>query len=408
VSPLLLLHLFWRSCRDGGLRYVKERLGYCELDEHERIHVHAASVGEVITVLPLIEKMQLLDPALRFLVSTNTPTGSAILKDRLHGNVAQVYLPIDFSGATRRFFARKNISKLWVVETEIWPWLFCRAKQNSIPISLVNARLSHKSNGSLANFFKCTYARSLDDVLVFARSAEDATRFEQRGSHPDNISVIGNLKYAATEKSSYPAALLSRPYVLAASTHEDEEYQIAQAWLHSTIDQLLVIAPRHPERGAKLIQCLNALQQQIDPGLPDIALRSMGQQPGVSCKIYLADTLGEMHHWYAHASAAFVGGSLIKRGGHNVLEPGRVATPVIVGPHTFNFSEEVTLLDKVQAIAKAENVDEVIQLAALAISDKQWAKDMGERAKTVINAQSDIVDRYIESLSSNVADNLQG
>lgn len=390
------------------MRYVKERLGYCETDEHELIHVHAASVGEVITVLPLIEKFQILHPTLRFLVSTNTPTGSAILYDRLQGNADQVYLPIDFSGATKRYFARKNVTNLWVVETEIWPWLFSRAKQNNIPITLINARLSHKSNSGVANFFESTYTRTLADVFVFARSDEDATRFKQRGAHPDNISVTGNLKYATNDSAPYPPALLSRPYVLAASTHEDEEYQIAQAWLHSAIDQLLVIAPRHPERGTRLFNSLNALQQQISPDLPDIALRSKGQQPGVGCRIYLADTVGEMHHWYAHASAAFVGGSLIKRGGHNVLEPGRVATPTIVGPHTFNFSDEVTLLHNARAIAKAANVDEVMQLLAMAVTDIQWSKDMGERAKTVINAQNDIVDRYIESLSKSVADNLQG
>ncbi len=395
------------------MRYIQERLGYCKTDQHERIHVHAASVGEVITVLPLIEKMQLLNPAVKFLISTNTPTGSAILKDRLQGkdrlqnNVSQAYLPIDFSGATKRFFARKNITGLWVVETEIWPWLFTRAKQNNIPIAMVNARLSYRSSGKLANFFNHTYACALADVSVFARSAEDATRFAQRGAHPNNISVVGNLKYAAMENIQTPSALLTRDYVLAASTHEDEEHQLAQAWLNLSIDQLLVIVPRHPERGARLVKKLNALQQQNQPDLPDIALRSRGEQPGIGSKLYLADTLGEMHHWYAHASAAFVGGSLIKRGGHNVLEPSRFATPVIVGPHTFNFSEEVTLLHNAQAIVKAENVDEVIQLLTRAGSDTHWAQDLGKRAKTVINAQTDVVDRYIASLSNSVSDNLQ-
>lgn len=395
------------------MRYIQERLGYCETDKQQRIHVHAASVGEIITVLPLLEKMQLLNPELRFLVSTNTPTGSAILTDRLQGkdrlqdNVTQTYLPIDFPGATKRFFARKNITRLWVVETEIWPWLFSRAKQHNIPISLVNARLSHRSRGKLADLFKHTYACALDNVLVFARSGEDATRFTQRGAHPNNVSVVGNLKYAATENIQTPSALLTRAYVLAASTHEDEERQLAQAWLNSSVDQLLVIVPRHPERGAKLIKNLKALQQQNQADLPDIALRSKNQQPGIGSKLYLADTLGEMHHWYAHASAAFIGGSLIKRGGHNVLEPGRFAIPTIVGPHTFNFSEEVALLHNAQAIAKAENADEVIQFLTRAVSDTHWAKNLGKRAKTVINAQTDVVDRYIASLSISVSDNSQ-
>jgi len=407
VSPLLLLHLFWRSCRDGGLRYIKERLGFCQQDLQERIHVHAASVGEVITVLPLIEKIQLTNPTLRFLVSTNTPTGSAILDDRLHANAAQTYLPIDFPGATARFFRKKNITNLWIVETEIWPWLLARAKQNDISISLVNARLSHKSTGRLANFFKQSYAQALAGVLVLARSSEDANRYAQLGAQPKNLSTVGNLKFATMTTARMPGALLNRPYVLAASTHDDEELQLAQAWLNSAVDQLLVIAPRHAERGARLIKSLNALQREIQPDLPAVAQRSKGEQPSNNCKLYLADTLGEMHPWYAHASAAFVGGSLINRGGHNVLEPGSVATATVVGPHTYNFAEEVALLHNAQAIALADNVDEVIQLLALAASDTQWAQNMGERAKTVINAQSDILDRYIASLSKTVSNNLQ-
>jgi len=406
VSPLLLLHLGWRSCRDGGLRYIKERLGYCQPDKQERIHVHAASVGEVITVLPLIEKLQSIDPTLKFLVSTNTPTGLAILKDRLQVNASQTYLPIDFSGATARFFCKKKITRLWIVETEIWPWLFARAKQNGIPITVVNARLSHKSNGVLANFFNQTYTNTLADVSILARSSEDAARYAQRGAHPEKLSTVGNLKYAALANTQTPHSLLARPYVLAASTHEDEELQLAQAWLHSTTDRLLVIAPRHAERGARLIKSLNALQQEICPDLPAVAQRSIGEQPGDKCKLYLADTLGEMHHWYTHAGAAFVGGSLIKRGGHNVLEPGRAATAIVVGPHTYNFAEEVTMLQNAQAIALADNADNVIRLLARATSDTQWAQNMGERAKNAINAQSDVLDHYIESLLGSVSNNL--
>jgi len=369
--------------------------------------VHAASVGEVITVLPLIEKMLHLDPDCKFLLSTNTPTGLAILNDRLKGDTATTYLPIDFRGATQRFFAKKNISQLWIVETEIWPWFFARAKHNGVPITLINARLGHKSNGLVANFFNDTYAHALHDVTILARSGEDGNRYEQRGAQPANITTIGNLKFATVAEPSSADKLFTRPYLLAASTHEDEEIQLAQAWLNASIDQLLVIAPRHAERGSKLIKSLNALQQDLRPDLPAIAQRSIGEQPSEKCKLYLADTLGEMHHWYYHANAAFVGGSLIERGGHNVIEAGRVATPIIVGPHTFNFAEEVRLLNDAQAIAIADDVNEVVRLLALAMSDSGWAQNIGQRAKTAINAQSNVLDRYTASLSKTVSDNLQ-
>jgi len=402
-----MLHLCWRSFRDGGFTYLKERLGYQHKDNHKRIHIHAASVGEVVTVLPLIEKMQKCHPAIAFLVTTNTPTGSAILRDRLAGNCIHTYLPIDFPGATRRFFATKNISSLWIVETEIWPWLFARAKHYSIPLCIVNARLSQKSNGAVAHFFAQTYSHALRDVRVLARSNEDASRFEQKGAKAKNISTIGNLKYAQTDQTQTAHALLARAYVLAASTHDDEELQLARAWLNSTVDCLLVIAPRHAERGAKLIKNLNALQQDRYPDLPCIARRSLGEHPGDNCKLYLADTLGEMHHWYTHATAAFVGGSLIKHGGHNVLEPARLKTPIVVGPHTANFDEEVTLLHKANAIAIADNVEQAIQLLLRAVSNDQWAQSLSEQAFATINTHDDVLDRYIASLAKTVSYNLQ-
>jgi len=346
--------------------------------------------------------MQLRNPALRFLISTNTPTGLAILNNRLSDYATPTYLPIDFPGATKRYFAKKNISCLWVVETEIWPWLFSHAKNKGIPITLVNARLSHKSRGKLANFFKHTYARALSDVVVLARSNEDAKRYEQQGAEANNISVIGNLKYASLDNTQAPRAPINHDYVLAASTHDDEELQLARAWLNGSTEQLLVIVPRHPERGTRLKKSLDALQQTMQPDLPAIAMRSMNEHPTEHCKLYLADTLGEMHDWYSHAKAAFIGGSLIQRGGHNVLEAGRVATPVIVGPHTFNFCEEVELLNSVQAIALADNAEEVVRFLTLANTNSKWAQDMGEHAKAVINKQSDVVDCYIASLSKTV------
>lgn len=405
---MLLGHVIWRSCRDGGSRYFKERLGYGHhKDKLNRIHIHAASVGEVITVLPLVEKMQLLNPALALLITTNTPTGSAIIAKRLPANTKLAYLPIDFSGATKRFFSKYTISNVWIVETEIWPWLFARAKQRGIAISIINARLSHKSSGALANFFEHTYAHALTDVLVLARSDEDAKRYSQRGAQQDNISVIGNLKFGSDEITPTPRALLDRAYVLAASTHDDEELQLAKAWLSSSRNALLVLAPRHAERGAKLLRSLNKLQKTLRPELPPITRRSAGGLPDDSSELYLADTLGELTDWYAHATAAFVGGSLIARGGHNVLEAARVQTPIIVGPHTFNFVDEIALLQSNNAVSVGNNADEIIHLFMISMTDAHWTQAMGERAKNVTNAQNDIVDHYIASLQRQVALNLQ-
>ncbi len=398
VSPLLLIHGIVRSLRDGGWQYATDRLGFVQHDSKPRIHVHAASVGEVITVLPLLEQMQSRFADLAFLVTTNTPTGAQVLSSRANGDVSHAYLPIDFSGATRRFFKRKNITDIWVVETEIWPWLYARAKQRDLPITLINGRLGQRSRAGLATFFDDSYAHALVDVIVLARSAEDANHFVDRGAAIDKVINMGNLKLAATAKTVNPERLIDVPYMLAASTHDDEELLLAQAWLNSSSDGLLVIAPRHVERGARIGKSLAALQAEIVPDLPSPALRSLDQKPTSSCRLYIADTLGELHHWYAYASAAFVGGSLIQRGGHNVLEPARTNTLIIVGPHTFNFEEEVRTLRTANAIAIAKNVDEVMNYFSLASTNPEWANTLSHNAFSIINEKCEVLDAYCESL----------
>lgn len=405
VSPLILAHCLWRCTKDGGWRYLKQRLGFVTQDKTARIHVHAASVGEVNTVLPLIVRIQALKPDAAMLVTTNTPTAASILQRQLSGNVVHAYLPLDFSGATNRFFNRQNIKCLWIVETEIWPWLYSHAKSHAIPVTIINARLSHRSHGKVADFFEKTYRQALTGVTVLARSKEDAQRYKDRGADSDKLQVVGNLKLSQHNSSKPPQRLIKQPYVLAASTHDDEELLLAQAWLQQTDDHsstyLLVIVPRHVERGARLAKSLNALQKDINPEWPAVAQRSLGEQPENNSRLYLADTLGELNDWYAHARIAFIGGSLIKRGGHNVLEAARHATAMIVGKHTYNFTEEVNLLRENNAIAVAENADEVNRMLSLAISDEQWANNMGLKAQQLVNTQSDMLDAYHESLLGN-------
>ncbi len=399
VSPLIFLHLLLRSARDGRWRYFKQRLGFIQRDTDARIHVHAASVGEVITVLPLIEHLQRRTNPPAFLVTTNTPTGASILENRLSGNAKHAYLPIDFAGATKRFFSRVHITNVWLVETEIWPWLISHAKQSNIPITIINARLSKKSQGKLAQFFKDTYRRALYDVTVLARSDEDALRYKNLSNNQNLVQPVGNLKFAESTQLPYPPALLQQAYLLAASTHENEELSLAEAWLKSSEAALLVIAPRHAERGPKLLKQLIQLQKELSPELPAPACRSAGQRPSATCKLYLADTLGEMHSWYAHAQATFVGGSLIERGGHNVLEPARYATPIIVGQHTFNFSEEVALLKSVNGIAVAPSPEQVTHFLRRAISAPEEQQQMGLNAEAVVRRNSGVIDRYTELLT---------
>jgi len=400
IAPLVLLHLMFRSFRDGGQTYFLQRLGFVPKDKTPRIHLHAASVGEVITALPLIEKLQSTHSDMAFLVTTNTPTGFSLLNERLQGKAVSAYLPLDYRQNLKRFHNRVSITDLWIIETEIWPWLYAEARSRRIPVVLINARLSLRSEGRLANLFAKSYEHALQDTRVLTRSVDDVERFIARGAQPHNVVHIGNLKLGQQHAQVESVQPIDTPYCLAASTHDDEELQLAQAWLQNSDLGLLVIAPRHPERGARLLKSLSALQAELDQNLPPPAQRSKNEFPSEQSRLYLADTIGELPNWYAHSQAAFVGGSLIERGGHNVLEAARVSTPIIVGPHYYNFSEEVDLLRAAEGIAIAENADEVVKLFGLAQENTDWACQLGEKAKNAIPNSEDIIDTYCVSLDT--------
>lgn len=360
--------------------------------------MHAASVGEVLTVLPLLEHLQHEHPSLSFLLTSNTPTGAQMVQKRAGSNVKHVYLPIDFAYATKQFFKQHNLSASWIVETEIWPWLFSRARKNDVPVTIINARLSKRSRGGVANFFKQTYAQALSSVRVLARSDEDANFYVQRGAPSHSVHTIGNLKLANANSETFTDSLITEPYCLAASTHDDEEMRLAQAWLHAKPAGLLVIAPRHPERGGVICNMLNALQQQIDPSMLPVKQRSLGEAPTPKCRLYVADTLGELNQWYAFARAAFVGGSLVPHGGHNVIEAAQNRCAIVVGPHTFNFESELSLLCNNEGIAIAQNADEIIELLLLSVDKPAWSSALGDKAYQAISTKTDVLPNYVTHL----------
>lgn len=420
LSPVLLVHLAVRSWRDGGARYCRERLGFgpgaaraavtpSSADSSGdpaimskglstsgqrasgRLWIHAASVGEVMTVLPLVRATLASDDRLSIVVTTNTPTGAAVLARHAPPGVHHRYLPIDFPGATQRFLSRERPAAGWIVETEVWPWLYARCHALNIPLTIINARLSTRTARHATGPLATTYRRALASVTVLARTPEDAAGYRALGAEPTRVRTVGELKLAdAASDTAPPSPLLDRPYVLAASTHDNEEHRLADAWLASATDGLLVIAPRHAERGA-------ALARQ----LPGCARRSQGDSPPDDARLYLADTLGELDAWYAHARGVFVGGSLIERGGHNVLEPARRACPIVVGPHTTNFTEPVAMLKAANAIADVPDAEGVARFLARAMAEDGELVSQGLRAReAALAAGRDMVGAYLEELGT--------
>ncbi|MGQ7845958.1 3-deoxy-D-manno-octulosonic acid transferase [Granulosicoccus sp. 3-233] len=401
LSPLLLAYTAWRAARDGGWRYWWQRLGVyrqevgssATRDTEETLWVHAASVGEIMTVLPLIRAWKTQCPDTVFLVTTGTPTGAAVLQKQAIPDLRHQYLPVDFPGAGRRFVAQLRARRGWIVETEIWPWLYAHCAHDNIELTLVNGRLSDRTSTQSTGLLASSYRQALSGVQVLARSQNDAERFVALGAKATRVQVAGNLKYADSPIPDSADRLLQRDYVLAASTHDDEERQLAEAWLAQADDeQLLVIAPRHPERG-------RAIQRDLQTLGIRVSLRSAGEQPRQDERIHLADTLGEMQAWYQHADSTFVGGSLIERGGHNMLEPARHACPTVVGPHTGNFDDVMQLMRESDAIHVVDTADQVIRFLLDAADPQSSYRAMGQRALALSEDSRRVLQRYLQLLN---------
>jgi len=382
--------------------------------------LHAASVGEIITALPLMQALDERDRAL--LVTTATPTGAAVLAARGPHRVQHRFLPIDTPGAVARFLDRERPASGWIVETELWPNLYAAAARRQIPLTILNARLSARTLRGAARGLQPVYACALNGVRVLARSEADAERFCTLGAAPASISVPGDLKRAwspPTRDSQQnasaddtadgpfdgpPATLHGRAYALAASTHDDEELALATAWRALPGDELLVIVPRHPARA-------DAIEHSLLAGQPRgarLARHGRGETAMPEQRLLLGDTVGELDRWYRSAACAFIGGSLVPRGGHNLLEAARHGLPICTGPHTGNFSDTVDELLEADALQVLDTPQAVARwLLECLRNDGGTAHGeprgavcdpAGERARAVALRDADTVQRYLAAL----------
>lgn len=390
LFPIALLAIFWDAKkRHGGRRFIQQRFGFgFHPKQQKAIWFHTASVGEVNAVMPLIK--QFLNNQHPVLITTSTPTGAQCVQGQLP-QVEHAYLPLDYPCAVKKFLRAYHPKQCVIVETELWLNLFSQAKLFGCAPTIISGRLSnstlkHKKLYSLwrACIHQC--------ARVLARNEQDRTAFAQLAPTHPHITVNGNLKYAY-ELTPTPTPLLDVPYWLAVSTHEDEETQIAHAFFqsHNMQDDVLVIIPRHAERGEKLF---HVLSKQYT-----VARRSTGDAMTHTTQIYLADTTGEASQFMPHARGVFVGGSLIARGGHNILEPARAGTPTATGPHTDNFTAEVTLLNNAKAITIVNNANELIKHWCELKTNPEHAEKMVHRAQGIFATQAHVIDDYYRALT---------
>lgn len=395
--PLLLLRLLWRGRRQRGyLRNIPERFGFhAPAGGHRYIWVHAVSVGETRAVEPLLRALQARYPQHRVLLTHMTPTGRDTGIALFGDGVTRSYLPYDYPGAVRRFFEHFRPEAGVLIETEIWPNLIRAGAALGIPLHLINARLSERSQrgyrriGALA----CDALRGF--CVIGAQTEADAGRLRALGAM--NVVVTGNLKFDVDPPAQHIAqgrALKQlagdRPVLLAASTREGEEELLLdaaqRAGLHGA---LLVIVPRHPQRFAAVAAMVAArgltLQQRSKGGTIDAATA-----------VLLGDTMGEMFVYYTACDVVLMGGSFLSYGAHSLIEPCALGKPVILGPSTFNFAEAADAAVAAGAALRVADPEQALAAALKLAGDAERCQRMGEAGLAVTAAHRGAADRVLE------------
>lgn len=396
LAPLILLWLGLEAyLRQGGWRFIQQRLGFnYSLGSRKGIWLHCASVGEVKAIEALIRSR----PQQTWLLTTNTPTGFRIaqaLQADMGESLTLAYLPIDWPFAIRRFIRHYQPAQLWVVETELWPNLYRVCAQADIPITLINARLSRKTLQA-PQWLKKQYQNCLHHVSkILARSQAEAQRFIALGAEAEKISILGNLKLAGLNELAVPSRVIERDYVLLASSHHDEELQIAQIWQQSLEQplersELLVIVPRHPKRAIKIQAQLKA-----------VAIRAeLASQSTLTAgtRVWIQDSFGELMPLYAHAKLVIMGGSFVPKGGHNFLEPAAFARAIITGADNSDFADELAIFQQQDAIRVAADYSALQSEISHLLDDDDLRQQLGHRAQQTLQQQPNRLTLYQQAL----------
>lgn len=388
--PALFLYTLKIAWRDRSMRYLLQRLGFSYNKIKSQVWIHCASVGEVNTYIHLHKKLIEQHPATRFLITTNTTTGAQTVKQHQLLHTQHCYLPIESGFAIKRFLNAVQPEQCLIMETEIWPLLYSLCAKRNIPLSIINARLSHRTLNA-NRWITSLYKRSLQKVAhILCKSVEEQQHYQQLGASKAQLEIAGNLKFAAATAShtATPIELNQRRYWLAASTHHNEEQQLAIMWKQLNNNELLVIVPRHPNRSAKIQKQLNELNINY-------AVRSKQQNVSNATQIYLADTLGELTGFIAAAYCVFIGGSLIKHGGQNILEPASAGKAILCGPHMYNFTEELELLKSAEACLQVSNITELKNACKALLENPQKINSLAQNSLKVMQRQSDVLNNYL-------------
>jgi 3-deoxy-D-manno-octulosonic-acid transferase len=402
--PVAFVVVLWRGLRDRSYwQGLGERFGAgARMASAQAIWLHAVSLGEMSAAAPLVRALRLKYPQNPVVLTTATPTGRARAQSLFGDTVDVRFLPYDMPGAVARFLNRIRPRLAIIMETELWPNLYTECERRGVPLVLASARLSAKSVSRyrrLGGLFRGIFSAS---SLIAAQTFDDAERFIAIGAQSARTHVVGNIKFdiesrdEATGRELRASFGSARPTWIAGSTHSGEEEQVLaahEALLAEAPDTLLILVPRHPDRFRMVADLLTRrglrFTRRSDGVVPD------GVAPNGVAQVILVDTVGELGALYAAADVAFVGGSLVPIGGHNLLEPAALGVPVLTGPYYSNGKDIARrLLDRGAAL----QVNDARELAAVVkrlLADPAERRRVGAIGREIVEANRGSVARLL-------------
>lgn len=403
--PFVFLKLLWRGYKAPEYRARKlERFGFFKAPAIKNsIWVHAVSVGEVLAAEPIIREIQTRYPKTDIVVTSMTPTSSALIHKLFGESIFHVYAPYDLPWLVDAFLRRIDPSMLIIMETELWPNMIHRTSIRKCPVVLANARLSERSARGYRRL-KPAVGWMLNELsLVICQHQNDADRFASLDIDASKISVTGSVKYdldidvSHREKAkAHKQQLASSQLVwIGASTHEGEDarlLKIHQSVRQSFPDAVLILVPRHPERFDSVYQL------SVTHKFKTYRRSEVDAIPS-DTEVFVVDAMGELLDFYAASNIAFIGGSLVEVGGHNPIEPGALGLPIIMGPYVFNFEAICQQLVEAGGLCLVKDDQELSQTLLALMADSEQAKLMGVAAFEEIEASKGAVLRVVDALS---------
>lgn len=410
LSPLVWLYFFYRGFKDPDyLKGLRQRLGFASLQNAgSSIHIHCASVGETRAAIPLLNRLAKEYPLNNILITTTTPTGRVeVLKlikklqtdnIRQHG-IQHCYLPIDWPGACYRFVKWSNPKISILMETELWPNLLHQLSKRNIPVLLANARLSDSSLKKYQKHLSLSKELFAKITRVAAQYQSDSLNFQSLGVANDAIELTGSIKFDIRLSDDLKTKQYQlkqqwskhRPSWVAASIHPAEFEMILnvhQKLLTHFPDLLLIAVPRHPER-------FEELKQVCDKLAIDYISRSDHRLPEKKHSVIVGDSMGELTLMFGAANIAYVGGSLIERGGHNPLEPAACGLPVIMGPSDYNFSDVSQILQKNDVLEKVTDASGLYNAMERLLSQPALIEARSQATKHIFNNNRGAIDKIM-------------